>query len=395
MTGVTLRQKRKRPGEKQLEDICRDILEAVPENRITDLIRGRITPVEFTERVHFEMDKEHARLEEALYVIRLFEVQDTDEEIRDAINRDLKRLAVPVRLTKPDRIRKETDPLRRVEVEMIMQEWGAVPYADFNVSDPQAILRVQARQQAGEILSHIAATERDMILAQVELGFTQVQEFSTGRSVAGRTVGQTARGIFPILEATIPVVNPETAALYRTGYTNGLFPRWANAVNNFSDRTAEQLESRGVTGSRAAELVDSRTMRYGNKLRRSRARMIARTETSYALNSARLASYAAALDQGLVNSSATKTWVSGGFDVCPICVPLSGRNVPLNSLFFWSGGFRGGSGQSPPAHPNCRCKTRMQPAITQPPQLIGSNTPGDPFRYQFNDGFVAGINPVI
>ena len=66
----------------------------------------------------------------------------------------------------------------------------------------------------------------------------------------------------------------------------------------------------------------------------------------------------------------------------------------MKSFFYWSGGFRGGSGLGEPAHPNCRCETAFEPEIIQPPQLIGANTPNDPFRYQFADGFVAGVNPV-
>ena len=383
MTHVTFRKRRQRYGEKELENVVRTILEAVPEKRIDDLIRGRISRVDFTELVVSEMEEQRLELEEALYAIILFEVEETDDEVRDDINRNMRQLGSPVRLRKPKQVEKAT-------VSTTSIEWASAAYDPFNVADPEAILRVQARQQAGEIFSHLAATERDMIIRQVELGFTQVQEFSTGRTVTGRTVQQTARGIFPILEATIPVVTPETAAIYRTQYTNGLFPRWANAVNNFADRTANQLTARNITGNRAAELLDNRTKRYGDKLRRSRARMIARTETSFAQNAARQVSYNTAIEGGLVPQTALKTWVTGGFDVCNICSPLSGQKVPLQSVFYWANG----GGLHPPAHPNCRCKTRMAPNINQPPELMGIGTPADPFRYMFADGFTAGINPI-
>lgn len=386
MTSVTPLIRGQRNGEKQLETVVRNVLDGIPHDLTNDLILGRIDAVEFNEQTTYRMDKEWRDLEEALYAIRLVEAKDTDKEIREAINRNLRQLGSPVRLREPE--------TRKARFDWEDIEWASDSYDPFNISDPESVLRVQARRQAGEILSHLAATERDMILSQVELGFTQVQEFNTGRTVTGRTVQQTARGIFPILEATIPVVNPETAAVYRTGFTNGLFPRWANAVNSFADRTANQLEARGITGERANELLERRTMRYANKLRRSRSRMIARTETSFALNEARQASYDAAINGGLMNNTATKTWVSGGFDVCNICSPIVGQTVPLQTVFFWAGGFRGGNGKTPPAHPNCRCKTRMNPNISRPPELIGSNTTADPFRYQFADGFVAGINPV-
>jgi len=397
MTHVTFRKRRQRYGEKQLETVVRKVLDAIPHDLTNNLLLGRIDAVEFNEQVTTQMDKEWFELEEALYLIYLKETKETDDEIRDAINRNMRQLGSPVRLQKPttEKAISESPQIGPSPLEVKPSiPWASVPYDPFNIADPEAILRVQARRQAGEILSHIAATERDMIISQIELGFTQVQEFNTGRTVTGRTVQQTARGIFPILEEIVPVVTAETAAIYRTQYTNGLFPRWANAVNNFADRTANQLKARNITGNKAAELLDRRTKRYADKLRRSRARMIARTETSFAQNAARQASYDAAIEGGLVNNTATKTWVTGGFDVCNLCSPIAGQTVPLKSIFYWGGGFRGGNGKTPPAHPNCRCKTRMNPNISQPPQLIGSNTTADPFRYQFADGFTAGINPV-
>ena len=36
----------------------------------------------------------------------------------------------------------------------------------------------------------------------------------------------------------------------------------------------------------------------------------------------------------------------------------------------------------------------MNPNIGSPPQLMGTGTPADPFRYMFADGFTAGINPI-
>jgi hypothetical protein len=393
MTRVTPKKRRQRYGEKELENVLRKTLEAVPQKRIDDLIRGRIDQVDFTELVVSEMEDELVKIEEVLYEIRLFEVKETDAEVRSAINRNLRKLDSPVRLRKPREV--EENYVQKATVTPENITWASVAYDPFDVVDPETVLRVQARQQAGEIFSHLAATERDMILRQVELGFTQVQEFATGRVVAGRTVQQTAQGIFPILQATIPVVTPETAALYRTGYTNGLFPRWANAVNNFADKTANKLTADGITGNRAKNLLDNRTKRYGDKLRRTRARMIARTETSFAQNAARQASYDAAIDSGLVPPTSKKTWISGGFDVCNICSPIVGRSVELKGIFYWAGGFRGGSGLNPPAHPNCRCKTRMDSLIGSSPQLTGTGTPADPFRYIFADGFVTGASGAI
>ena len=169
MIGVKLHKKnRQRFGERNLEIVCNEILNSVPRDRIKELVQGRIDEIQFTELAISEMEEEHLKLEEALYAILVKTTEENDEKIREAINRNMRRLNSPVRLRKPKpgrnkSIKKELDP---------NIEWGSDPLESFNVSDPTSPLRVQARQQAGQIFSHIAATERDMILAQVELGFT-------------------------------------------------------------------------------------------------------------------------------------------------------------------------------------------------------------------------------
>ena len=108
MTHVTFRKRRQRYGEKELENVVRTILEAVPEKRIDDLIRGRISRVDFTELVVSEMEEQRLKLEEALYEIILFEVEETDDEVRDDINRNMRQLGSPVRLRKPKQVEKAT-----------------------------------------------------------------------------------------------------------------------------------------------------------------------------------------------------------------------------------------------------------------------------------------------
>tara|TARA_R110000744_G_C19043428_1_gene526933 strand:- start:179 stop:577 length:399 start_codon:yes stop_codon:yes gene_type:complete len=129
--------------------------------------------------------------------------------------------------------------------------------------------------------------------------------------------------------------------------------------------------------------------RHGNRLRRSRARMIARTEIMAAQNAGLQAQHTAMIDAGVASPKSKKEWVTGPFDVCNICQPLGGTTVPVSSEFFWGSG----SG-NPPAHPSCRCKTRLQPTIGQAPKRTGMGTIDDPFRYVFADGWVAPINPV-
>jgi hypothetical protein len=167
-----------------------------------------------------------------------------------------------------------------------------------------------------------------------------------------------------------------------------LFPRWAQAVNNYADSQAGSLARQGITGRRALDVVDKRTAKYSDKLRRSRARMIARTETSIAQNQAMLGVMKDAQRQGLVSTRARKQWVTGPFDVCKICEGLNGVKVQINQSF-------PGIGRAhPPAHPNCRCIIELVPDYSRSPEPIGTGTPQDPFRYRFPDGWEAPINPV-
>ena len=117
--------------------------------------------------------------------------------------------------------------------------------------------------------------------------------------------------------------------------------------------------------------------------------MIARTEIAAAQNAGIQAQQLAMIDAGVVSPESQKEWITGPFDVCQICQPLGGQKVPAASGFSW----QNGSG-NPPAHPNCRCKTRLVPTIGQAPVRTGAGVVDDPFRYVFADGWVAPINPV-
>ena len=117
--------------------------------------------------------------------------------------------------------------------------------------------------------------------------------------------------------------------------------------------------------------------------------MIARTEIAVAQNAGILAQQQALIDQGVASPNSQREWITGPFDVCPICTPLGGTRIGQADFFSW----QGGSG-FPPAHTNCRCKTRLGPTIDSPPQRIGEGTVLDPYRYECPDWWVAPVNPV-
>ena len=233
---------------------------------------------------------------------------------------------------------------------------------NFNTASPAAT--TYANMSAGNMV-------QDMVQSQVQ----------SVRSVIGRafndglTRQQTSRNLVQVLN-DIPTpkgVRPGNYALSVMfgDATKGLTTRYANAVYNRADKLVRQNPK--IT---AAELK-RKSDRYGGKLRRSRARTIARTELMRASNQGRLLGMLDAADQGLVDPvAAKKQWVTSRFDVCPICVPLNGVTVGLKDSF-------GGPGQAPPAHPNCRCTIRMlpDPLTYGLPTSTGTGQAGSPLQF--------------
>ena len=134
----------------------------------------------------------------------------------------------------------------------------------------------------------------------------------------------------------------EAAPLIRE--TVGLTSRQAQAVLRMSRMLSEQ----GVHPA----VVERRTRVYADRLRRYRARMIARTETLRALNESRVAAIREAAAHGLVDpETAVLVWVASP-DACPECAPHDGETAPIDEGFEFGG---------PPLHPNCRCAVTLQP----------------------------------
>lgn len=127
----------------------------------------------------------------------------------------------------------------------------------------------------------------------------------------------------------------------------GLNPRRAADVRRFEwARRAE-----GVTG----ETLVKRVARYAEAQRRSRALLIARTETIGALAHGQQALWNHALAKGLLSRTLTrKQWIVTDDEVlCKICEAL-GADPPVAVDGLFANGI-----DAPPAHPACRCATSL------------------------------------
>lgn len=223
-----------------------------------------------------------------------------------------------------------------------------------------------ARTQSGELITNMASEQR-AVMRQV-----------VGQSMAE---GSTRIATSANLRAVLQDVGVGTDFGRITATTigancNGLTAGYEKAVWNRANSVADDLARRGITGTKAVEEVKKKTEAYAEKLRRARAKTIARTEIIRSAEEGRQQAWELAAKKGLIDKNkATKTWSTGPMDVCQICSRLQGKTVPLTGK--WSTGR--GEVKTPPAHPNCRCTMRLN-TTKQPPRPAGTGTPGDPYR---------------
>ena len=241
-----------------------------------------------------------------------------------------------------------------------------------------------AKNEAASLVTDITYQQQKAMREVVTRAFTE-----------GRTYGQTASALGQILQEVNPAgeVGQMLASQYAIN-ANGLTPMYANAVARSTQGHAEALLAQGVTGTKALEAVQKKGQRYADKLRRSRAKMISRTEIMRASNQGRLEAANQAAKKGLIDpAAAMRQWISSPMDACPICTDLNGAIVPLNQS--WYAG-------EPPAHPNCRCTWLLVPNVNvqAPPMFSGAGTGDSPFKWSFpapmkvGDDFLPGA-PVV
>ncbi len=122
-----------------------------------------------------------------------------------------------------------------------------------------------------------------------------------------------------------------------------------------TERQALAVLARRVALLKAGKPADQVTRmveKYGARLLKQRAEMIARTEVNRASIDGQLELWRQAQRKGLLPSQAKKTWVVTLDDrLCPVCEAVGGISVPLDQAFQ----VKRGNVLGPPAHPNCRC----------------------------------------
>jgi SPP1 gp7 family putative phage head morphogenesis protein len=154
----------------------------------------------------------------------------------------------------------------------------------------------------------------------------------------------------------------DTAKLIKSSV--GLNAPQGAAVNNYYNK----LIARGTDPGRAWKLAD----KYSDKLLKSRAKTIARTEIMGALNGGALEQARQRRDAGLYQNPMKKWKITKDEVTCKICRPLEGQIRPLEGTF--STGVT-----APPTHPNCRCTLSFFDAVDQQAAEVPAKTPEDMF----------------
>lgn len=247
----------------------------------------------------------------------------------------------------------------------------------FDRTDPRAVDWV--RRESGAMITNMVRSEQEAIRTIIDASFS-----------AQQTVQQTGSGIFAQLRTVTPSAGAREFADTLGSNLNGLTARYEQAVINRVQSLGDDLAARGVTGTKALDQMRKEGDRYAERLRRARSKTIARTERMRAHNQARLLSFQQAVDSGIASAEySRKQWKTGPFDVCPVCVAMQGAESKVNEAFTLP---NGSQVEAPPAHPNCRCTMTMRTdtRLYDPPQNLGTGTPGDPFRTTPRDFSDAG-----
>ena len=301
------------------------------------------------------------------------------DRIRADMNDQLRRLGSPLRLTDADGdVTKATanpQTVGGVRVGMSPKaEWAAVGVEAFDSVDAASVQYAQFR--SGTLVTAMVEEQQRVIQSVIGESFTAQQTFQTGRTVTGLTAQQTSQALVTVLQDVNPTTSVgQNLARFRSVNMNGLTQPWERAVYHRAERMADALAKQGVTGVKAQMKVQKSAQRHADKLRRSRARMISRTEIKNAQVQGQLTSMRQAVSDGLADpATAGKQWVTGATDVCNICSDLGfSKAIPLDQSF--EGGFDG-----PTAHPNCRCDVAFVHTLSQAPKAHGAAGPNSPYR---------------
>jgi hypothetical protein len=320
------------------------------------------------------------------------------DRIRAGMNEQLRRRRSPLRLTDADgNVTKATaapQTVGGVNVGMSpTAQWAPVGVEAFNSVNAESVR--YATHRSGELVTNMLTEQQRVVRELIGDSFTTQQTFRPvgdfpARTVTGLTAQQTSRALVEVLQEMSPNTSvARNLAAFRGVNARGLTHPWEVAVKRVAEREAHLLAKKGVTGAKAYGRVQAKAQSHANRLRRSRAKMISRTEIKRAQVQGQLDTMRRAVDDGLADpKTAGKKWITGAIDVCNVCSDLGmGEPIRLEQSFE-------GVGDGPPAHPNCRCDLEFVHTLAEGPRAVGAGdaafppgTEQNPIVWQFPSGF--------
>lgn len=201
------------------------------------------------------------------------------------------------------------------------------PSLKFDIKNPEAI--AWAREHAGELIADLSIQQRDTL--------RQIISAALSEGIAPRDVALVIRGSIGLNQAQAEALLSLNAKLLDSP---GKIVR------------AGQLKFRVPAEGIGRQQLDHALTRYAERLRKTRATMIARTEIIEASNEGQRQFWSQAQRKGLLSDRVKREWIATP-GACPICRALDGKTAPV------TGPFPGGK-MRPPAHPFCRCTTGLK-----------------------------------
>jgi len=182
-------------------------------------------------------------------------------------------------------------------------------------------------------------------------GFAIAFDVSDPRALASAEQ-RAATLVTAVTDDTRAAVRDIIADAFRNQYPSRIAARAIRQVVGLNERQATALANYrlGLLEQEVApERILTLTDRYGARLLRQRADMIARTEISRASHEGQRELWREGIRNGQINpAEAREVWIAN-FDACDLCAQMNGQISGIDDSF----DFDGEQIDGPPGHPNC------------------------------------------
>lgn len=199
-------------------------------------------------------------------------------------------------------------------------------------------------RNTGQKIVQISEEARRSVANTVKLSFNQ-----------GMNPKQAAK----LIEESVGLTEKQTTAIARSqvkqrAERDQLRGALARLDSEGKGQSLTAMNARAKLRNLTDEKIEKRAIKMSEKMQKNRARSIARTEMTRAVNAGQMEVWQQGVEDGLIDrNEAKKQWITvNDADRSDICTTLDRKIVGLDENFFVTQ--TGESVPYPPAHPNCR-----------------------------------------